>query len=352
MIKIGITGANGFIGRSLLSRFAEIDDFIIEKISFPITDQLKFDFIFHCAGVNRPKENESFDQNREITANLVRFIDPKCHVIFMSSIQIFTDNEYALSKLDAEALIRKHNNYTIFRLPNMFGAGCRPFYNSVTATFCQQTISSEPHSIHNPDRLLKLLWIEDLVEECVKHLVTAQSTQQIRDFTDSTVIISVKELSETIQEIYSDLRNGYSQSREGSFRWKLETTLLSTVKAPLIRNLAPVIDERGMFCELLKTDIGQISYLKCDVGEERGLHYHRAKYERFFVLRGNGVIRSKDTNGEITEINVNENELAEITIIPHHTHSIKNGGENELAVLIWANEIYNTSTPDTYKKVI
>ena len=47
MIRIGITGANGFIGKSLLSRFIEIEDFIVEEIIFPITVQLNFDFIFH-----------------------------------------------------------------------------------------------------------------------------------------------------------------------------------------------------------------------------------------------------------------------------------------------------------------
>jgi UDP-2-acetamido-2,6-beta-L-arabino-hexul-4-ose reductase len=352
MIKLGVTGANGFIGKSISSCFNELEGFEVEEINLPIDRFLDCDVVFHCAGINRPRVNETFDLNVELTENLISFVPAGCRLVFMSSIQAATSNPYGISKLGAEKLVKIHDNWSILRLPNIFGAGCKPHYNSVVATFCKQAVSGEPHVVNNPNHMLQLLWIEHLVDFCVNLSFKHTAMNQIVSFDEAVAKLSVQELSELILKIYQDLKMGYVRSVERTFRWQLETTLLSYFEEPLIRVMDPIKDDKGIFCELLKTDNGQVSFLKCDIGEERGLHYHRAKYERFFVLSGDGVFRSKHVNGDVTEVNLHSNEVIEVTTIPHHIHSIKNIGRNELVVLIWANEIFNHRKPDTFKGLI
>ncbi len=349
MIKVGVTGANGFIGRSISSRLTEVEGFEVEEIKLPVNRLLDCDVVLHCAGINRPKENETFQLNVEMTDNLISFVSSGCHLIMMSSTQVLRTNPYGLSKLGAEELVKTLNRWSIFRLPNIFGAGCKPHYNSVVATFCKQAVLREPHKIDNPDHVLQLLWIEHLVDFSVNLISEPPKQNQIITFDEIAEELSVQQLSELILEIYQDLSSGFVRSLEGSLRWQLETTLLSYFEEPLIRLLKPIKDDRGLFCELLKTNNGQISFLKCDIGEERGLHYHRAKYERFFVLSGNGLFRSKHINGSITDVNLQSGEVVEVATIPYHVHSVKNVGENELVVLIWANEIFNHKKPDTFK---
>lgn len=352
MIKVGITGASGFIGKSISTRLMRLEGFEVEEIKLPIKQILDCDVIFHCAGINRPKENESFNVNVALTEDLINFVPANCHLVFMSSIQALISNPYGLSKLAAEEVVRNHNRWTVLRLPNIFGAGCKPHYNSVVATFCKQTVSRQAHVINNPNHMLQLLWIEDLVDFCVELLCKPINANQIVSFDEFVAELPVQELSDLIEEVYKDLKMGYAHSGERSLRWKLETTLLSYFEEPLIRVMDPIRDDRGVFCELLKTDNGQISFLKCDVGEERGLHYHRSKYERFFVLSGDGLFRSKNLNGDISDVNLLSGKVTEVMTIPYHIHSIKNVGKNELVVLIWANEIFNHKKPDTYKRVI
>lgn len=352
MIKVGITGAGGFIGKSISSRLKRLEAFEVEEIKLPVTQMLDCDVIFHCAGVNRPEGNESFNLNVALTEDLISFVPASCHLVFMSSIQASISNPYGLSKLAAEEVVRNHNRWIVLRLPNIFGAGCKPHYNSVVATFCKQTVSRQTHVINNPNHMLRLLWIEDLVDFCVDLLCKPIEKNQTVSFDEFVAELPVQELSDLIEKVYQDFKMGYVRSRERTLKWKLETTLLSYCEEPLIRVMDPIKDDRGVFCELLKTDSGQISFLKCDVGEERGLHYHRAKYERFFVLSGDGVFRSKNVNGEITDVNLQSGNVIEVMTIPYHIHSIKNVGKNELVVLIWANEIFNHKKPDTFRDVI
>lgn len=349
MTKIGITGASGFIGKSLMSHFYEMPGVEVEVIKLPVNHQLDYDLVFHCAGVNRPNDDETFDTNFQLTENLCNWVRADSHVVYMSSIQVLSDNLYGISKLAAERIVKKRTNWSILRLPNVFGAGCKPNYNSVVATFCAQTASAQEHSIKDPDHLLELLWIQDLVSFC-EHFLLHSAGKNLYEFNHLVERITVGNLSKMIVQINEDLGTGYVQTIEHTFRWKLETTLLSYFESPLLRVVQPIIDDRGLFCELLKTKNGQISYLRCDVGEERGLHFHRAKFERFFVLNGQGLLRSKNLYGQITEFEMRDSEVIEGITIPYHTHSIRNTGDKELVVLIWANEVFDPEKPDTFKR--
>ena len=162
--------------------------------------------------------------------------------------------------------------------------------------------------------------------------------------------ITVAGLSSLISELAKNISAGNAESSEGSFRWKMETTLLSYYKTSPMRRLNVLKDPRGEFCELLHTKSGQFSYLKCAVGEERGIHYHTAKYERFYVIEGKAIFKLQNTNGSFEYHEISSDEPTELITLPFQIHSIRNVGNSDLIVAIWANEVFNPVKPDTFQE--
>lgn len=110
------------------------------------------------------------------------------------------------------------------------------------------------------------------------------------------------------------------------------------------------IDERGKFIEIFKIPgFGQVSYLTTKPGVIRGNHYHTRKKEIFCVIEGEAKIRqrNRETN-EIEEKIVSgaSPELVEMRL--NWTHNIQNISDNEMKLLIWISEVYNTNDPDTF----
>ena len=109
------------------------------------------DAIVHLAGMNRGDQEELYNTNIRLAEQLVAAADSErpLHIVFASSTQRDEDNAYGKSKLAAESLLeswalespsRRNTNLVI---PNVFGPGCRPNYNSVVATFCHQIAQGE-----------------------------------------------------------------------------------------------------------------------------------------------------------------------------------------------------------------
>jgi UDP-2-acetamido-2,6-beta-L-arabino-hexul-4-ose reductase len=178
-MKILVTGAQGFIGKNLLSRLKERPD--VEVMQFTRHSTVKqlieyvqiADCIFHLAGINRPSDDAEFvSGNAELTAQLCELIlqsgrRPK--VVYTSSIQAVKDNPYGNSKLAAEnALIELNESIAghvhIFRLPNVFGKWCKPNYNSAVATFCHNISQGMEIKINNPDACVKLVYVDDVID--------------------------------------------------------------------------------------------------------------------------------------------------------------------------------------------
>ena len=114
-------------------------------------------------------------------------------------------------------------------------------------------------------------------------------------------------------------------------------------------DLKELSDNRGKFTEILKSNIfGQVSYFTINKGQERGGHFHHTKTEKFIVLSGKAKIQFKNilTKKKIDLIVCIEKTQV-IEIVPGWVHSIKNIGIKEVIVLVWSNEIFDKSRPDT-----
>jgi UDP-2-acetamido-2,6-beta-L-arabino-hexul-4-ose reductase len=192
------------------------------------------------------------------------------------------------------------------------------------------------------------MWVGDLAVLIRERLSASVPSEEVESRFHYTSKICVGRLSELIHQLGDNIRDGISDVTERSFRWKLETTLLSFFEPNLSRSLHPHCDHRGVFVELLKTQSGQISVLECEVNKERGLHFHLAKYERFFVVKGKALFRAQHVSGgDIYEKEVCSPEYTEVFTSPLYVHSIKNIGEDTLIVVIWSNENFRPDNPDT-----
>ena len=114
-MRILITGAEGFIGANLRTRLRECGNHDIVSITRDSSDQqlaaglASADFIYHLAGVNRPKTDDEFVQgNQKFTERLCAALvssGRRTPVVFSSSTQAAMENPYGQSKLAAETVL-------------------------------------------------------------------------------------------------------------------------------------------------------------------------------------------------------------------------------------------------------
>lgn len=111
------------------------------------------------------------------------------------------------------------------------------------------------------------------------------------------------------------------------------------------------VDERGSFTELLKTaSCGQVSVNIIRPGVTKGEHWHNSKWEFFIVVAGHGLIQERQIGSdEKIEFEVSGDRIQAVHMLPGYTHNIINLSETEnLVTVMWANEQFDPSHPDTY----
>lgn len=369
MKTVLVTGSEGFIGKNLIVRLQELDNVVIK--SFDKEDNIdtlkkllwEADFIFHLAGVNRPKNVEEFEKvNVGFTRALIELLeelDKNIPIVITSSVQAELDNPYGKSKKRAEdELIKysKKNNVSvyIYRLPNVFGKWSRPNYNSVVSTFCYNISHNLDITISGPKRELELVYIDDIIDEFVSLL-----NREVGDFhkhyynIKRTFKVTLGELADKLYEI-GDIRNTLIVPDFSDIFLKfLHTTYLSYLnKDNFSYEMDSKEDNRGSFIELIKSNsFGQISVSRSRKGIIRGNHYHNTKNEKFCVIKGKAVIKLRNIlNDKIISYYVSDKKIEIVDIPPGYTHSIENltEGDGEMILLIWVNEIFDPKNPDTY----
>ncbi len=185
---MGITGSRGFIG-------SHIADFVrakkgVQIFSFDQPRQDMFDaaqlaafvkdkdVIVHAAAVNRGTDTEVIAGTVVATYNLIAAVSrlkKKPKIIFLSSIQAETDSLYGRAKLLAEAMLEDYArtykaSVAVFRLTNVFGEGCRPFYNSVIATFCYNLARGEKLAVNPSNKKFGFVYVKDVAALVAKEI--------------------------------------------------------------------------------------------------------------------------------------------------------------------------------------
>lgn len=365
-MKILVTGAKGFIGKNLIAelRNRKYDDILeFDRDTNPnlLDDYCKeVDFVFHLAGVNRPKEQAEFmEGNFGFTSDLLNSLKKHkntCPVMISSSIQVELDNPYGKSKKAGEDLLFNYSEETgakvlVYRFPNVFGKWCKPNYNSAVATFCNNVAHDLPIQLNDSSVVMNLVYIDDVVNELINALEGKEN--KVEEFCE-VPIVHTTTLGEIVDLIYS-----FKKSREDrsvpnmadEFTKKLYSTYLSYLPEDKFSyELKMNVDQRGSFTEFIKTpERGQVSVNISKPGITKGNHWHHKKNEKFLVVSGKGVIRFRKIDSEeIIEYFVSGDKMEVVDIPTGYTHNIENLGDTDMVTVMWANEAFDPEKPDTY----
>ena len=276
-MRIGVTGANGFIGQHLVTRLEKLSQvpltlFQRKPGSVPqIKDYKNFvkglDLIYHLGGINRADDEAILRGNVLATANLLtaiqQFALPTTRIVFASSTQVYrmtgakkklsercsveSETIYGISKRVAEDLIRVSGlPHIILRLSNAYGPGCQPDYNSVIATFCHRAVSGETLKINGDGSQGRdFIYIDDVVEAFI---VAGFANKPSGTFNvGAGKISSLKKVIEKISKAGIPVKVNYhpeldaggdsyccDASRfEKTFDWKASTPLLTGIRKTL-----------------------------------------------------------------------------------------------------------------------
>ena len=378
-MKILVTGAKGFVGRNLVAQLKNIQegkakcygDLTISAIyEYDIDSTLgeldvycrDCDFVFNLAGVNRPQTQEEFMKGNfgfasTLLDNLKKYRNT-CPVMISSSIQAALDNPYGESKRAGEQLMFHYAqesgaNVLVYRFPNVFGKWCRPNYNSAVATFCNNIANDLPIQVNDPNVVMNLVYIDDVVDELIAALNGNEHCEG--DYCIVPVVHTIT-LGEIVDLLYKFKNQPNTQLIPeipfNSFAKKLYSTYLSylpkeKVSFPLKMN----VDARGSFTELLRSEkCGQVSINISKPGITKGQHWHHTKWEFFIVVAGHGLIQERKIGSdEVIEFEVSGDKIEAIHMLPGYTHNIINLSDTEdLVTVMWANESFDPNKPDTY----
>lgn len=367
MKTVLVTGANGFVGRNLVARLQLDNEIRLLSFDVDTADEHlavllnQADFVFHLAGVNRPENESEFQTgNAGLTQKIVdilRTARKKIPIVLSSSTQAELDNPYGHSKKRAEDAVFAYGKETgaevyVYRLPNLFGKWSRPNYNSVVSTFCYNISHNLPVQINNPDYVLTLAYIDDVITE----FMAALAGQGIRNhegfsFVPRTFQITLQELANLIFSFRASRDMAILPDMNDLLTKYLYATYLSYLDTGDFSYHADMkTDNRGWLFELIKSPhIGQIFVSQTKPGITRGGHYHHTKVEKFVVVQGEAVIRFRKIDGkEVIEYPVSGEKIEIVDIPPGYTHDITNVGSYDVITLFWASEIFDSQCPDTY----
>ena len=378
-MNILVTGANGFVGRNLVSQLENIASgkarnyaiageelhvlcYDVDSDPAALEEYCRrADFVFNLAGVNRPEDPSEFMKGNFGFASLLldtlKKCGNSCPVMISSSTQAALDNPYGESKRAGEELLFEYGRETgakvlVYRFPNVFGKWCRPNYNSAVATFCHNIAHGLPIRVNDPSVVMHLVYIDDVVDE----LIGALSGDEHRAgaFCEVPVVHEIT-LGGIVDLLYSfrDMQQDLEVPDLGdAFTKKLYSTYLSYLpKERFCYPLKMNVDNRGSFTEIIRTvDRGQFSVNISKPGITKGEHWHHTKNEKFVVVSGHGLVQlRKIGTDEVINFEVCGEKMEVVEMIPGYTHNIINLSDTEdLVTFMWANEAFNPERPDTY----
>ena len=372
MIKVGITGSQGFVGyllyqtlnllkeefslinfeRSYFEDFQNLDSFVASC-----------DVIVHLAALNRHNDSELiYHTNISLVDKLIVSLErtaSKAHLIISSSTQEERDNSYGKSKKEARLLLSKWANQsggslTGLIIPNVFGPFGHPNYNSVIATFCHQIARGEIPKI-DVDGDLKLIYVGELVEEIINVIRNNDNTHElIIPHTAEAKVSEILSLLQYFRKSYQD--DGEIPVLVNDFQHKLFNTYrcYMDVANYFPKKFVQYADNRGAFVEIARLGIaGQTSFSTTLPGITRGNHFHTRKIERFAVIKGKALIQLRRIGTEqVHDFYLDGDESAYVDMPIWYTHNIKNIGDDILYTIFWINEPFDENDPDTYFEIV
>lgn len=366
-LTVAISGSRGFIGRHLANRLA-LEDGIqaraLGRSEFEDPDRLRsallgVDAVVHLAALNRGPDAEIRATNVRLVEDLIEASDQLSTappaIYFASSTQRSRDTAYGRSKLRGEEMLRARAESgrgaaLILEIPNVFGPGCRPHYNSVVATFAHLAAAGEEPRVEI-DREVPLLYVWSLVDRIVELLRSGPRSDYAHVPIEAEGVRSVAELKSRFLEFASSFHRGEVPPLHDRLEARLYGTFLAFLSPGDYRRPLQVhSDERGRLAEIVRSGSGgQVFFSVTKPGVIRGQHFHSRKLEKFCVVDGSAVIRLQPLGGtDVLELHVTGDEPEAVDIPFFTAHHIENVGDGDLLTLFWSNELFDPEDPDTY----
>ncbi|MEO7491041.1 MAG: NAD-dependent epimerase/dehydratase family protein [Ferruginibacter sp.] len=368
MLKVGITGQNGFVGTHLFNTLGlqpeAFERIVFEKSFFENETKLdafvsQCDVIVHLAALNRHHDAEViYETNVDLVKTLIASLErtnSKAQVLISSSSQEERDNLYGKSKKEGRELLANWSDkanavFTGMIIPNVFGPFGRPYYNSVIATFSHQIANGQTPTI-DVDGQLKLIYVGELVAEIISAITNKTNQAQLMvGHTQEAKVTAILALLQGYKSSYQD--KGEIPAINSTFELNLFNTFRCYIN---IREHFPVkftqhIDSRGSFVEVIRLGVGgQVSFSTTVPGITRGNHYHTRKIERFAVIKGKALIQLRQIGtDEVLDFYLDGEEPAYVDMPIWYTHNIKNIGDEVLYTNFWINEFFDANDADTY----
>lgn len=366
-MKIGITGADGFLGfhlRAFLHSCGGHEVRLATRATFgdPValdTFARDLDGVAHFAGMNRSNDASVEATNIALASELVaafRRTGARPILAYSNTIHLHRDNDYGRGKRVAADRLEEWatdvgSPFANFVLPNTFGEFGRPYYNSVVSTFCHQLAKGKIPAVH-VDAELELVHAQDVVRRFAEALMRRESgTVRV-----TGVPLRVTDLLERLRDLHGSYVAAKVIPNLGDL---LNLRLFNTLRSYLYPTHYPVkldlrTDARGSLFEGVKALQGGQTFLSTThPGITRGNHYHLRKVERFLVVSGKAEIRVRKLfSDDVNTFHVNGAVPCYVDMPTFHTHSISNSGNDELLTLFWSNEIFDSADPDTYAEAV
>lgn len=365
-MKILVTGANGFIGRNLICElrnrgYQDILSYDIDTDPSLLDDYCReCEFIFHLAGVNRPKEVKEFmEGNYGFTTVLVEKLKKyqnRSPLVVSSSIQAMLDNPYGKSKKEGEDYLFAYEKETgspvyVYRFPNVYGKWSRPNYNGVVATFCYNIARDLPIQISDRSIELTMVYIDDVVNALISCLEGKGKQEGKYYKVPIEDHVTLGEIADLIQSFKTMRENLTVPNFQNHFEKCLYSTYLSYLPEDNFSYpLTMHEDARGSFSEMIRTaERGQFSVNISHPGITKGNHWHHTKNEKFLVVSGHCLIRFRKVGTDhVITYDVSSDRLEVVDIPCGYTHNITNVGDSDSVTLMWCNECYDPEHPDTF----
>lgn len=242
MHSILVTGSKGFIGKNLLKK---VNRNYFNVLEFNRYDSLEIlekhiiesDFIIHLAGEVRPDSsaNEFRDSNVSLTKSIINLLEKnnlKTPIIISSSIHAkLQKNEYGKTKRESELFVEHYAlendiKSIVYRLPHVFGEGCKPNYNSVITTWIYNSINNLEIKVFDRNIEMTYVYVQDIVNNILNDIKNNFENTEFYYEPKLVYNTTLGDIIDILLEFKSNINNKNYNAGNCDFRQKLFDTYI------------------------------------------------------------------------------------------------------------------------------
>lgn len=349
-MRVGVTGATGFLGAHTCLRLQNRGHHTLALTrGAKVSGEL--DAVVHCAGVNRGTDREVHDGNVQAAQQLIDVLKESgnlsARVAYANSIHAGTTGAYGEGKAEAlRTLQRAGLNVSDLRLPNLYGEGARPNYNSFVATFASAIARGKQPRVTD-NRNIGLLYVGHAANALIMCVEGREA--EVGPLLGRLDQVAIESVADLLAAQHASYLEGVMPDLDTSLQQRMFAILRRSMgRDGMVSRPTLHTDSRGdLFEGLRHRGEGQVFFSTTNPGCSRGNHYHMRKFERFMILSGEARLRCFDLLDRSThEVSLAPGVVADMWTYDNHV--LVNASEDRLHAAFWISEHFDPEDPDTY----